>query len=131
MTGNASGEGGAPLAPFSSFSVIFSLPLLSSPSPCFSFFFPHLILPFSFLPYKLLPSPSLLLLFSISFLSFSFFYSFLSFSFLFASFFCSFLSFSFLFFFLFSSWSLFFFFFEGTDCTEYLGDVRDDSFDCN
>ena len=37
--GNAPGEGGAPLALFSSFSVLFSLPLLSSPSPSFSFFF--------------------------------------------------------------------------------------------
>ena len=36
--GNASGEGGVPLAPFSPFSVLFSLPLLSSPSPSFSFF---------------------------------------------------------------------------------------------
>ena len=81
--GNASGEGDAPLASFSSFSVLFSLPLLSSPSPSFSFFFFHSsFFLFPFLPHKLLPSLSLILFFSISFLSFSFFCSFLSFSFL-------------------------------------------------
>ena len=36
--GNAYGEGGAPLAPFSPFSTLFSLPLLSSHSPSFSLF---------------------------------------------------------------------------------------------
>ena len=42
--GNASGEGGAPLAPFSPFSVFFSLPLLSSPSPSLSSSLPSFLL---------------------------------------------------------------------------------------
>ena len=42
--GNASGEGGAPLVPFSPFSILFSLPLLSSSSPSFH----SLFLPFKF-----------------------------------------------------------------------------------
>ena len=46
--GNASGEGSALLVSFSPFSILFSLPLLSSPSPSFLLFFSHLILPFPF-----------------------------------------------------------------------------------
>ena len=53
--GNASEEGGALLVPLSLFSILLSLPLLSSPSSSLSFslpflfsFLPHLILPFSF-----------------------------------------------------------------------------------
>ena len=55
VLGNASGEGGIFLVPFSPFSILLSLPLLSSLSPSLSFslpsfllFFSHLILPFSF-----------------------------------------------------------------------------------
>ena len=111
--GNASGEGGAPLVPLSPFYVIFSLPLLSSLSSSFPLFFHISFFLFPFLPHKLLPSPFLLLLFSISFLSFSFFSSFPSLSFPFPSFF------------------LHEVFFLGTACTKYLGDVRDDTSDCN
>ena len=74
VLGNASREGGASLVPLSLFSVLLSLPLISSPSPSFSFSFP-----------------------------------------------------SFLLFFL----KFFFFFFEGTACTMYPQDVRDDTSDCN
>ena len=82
VLGNVSGAGGALLVPLSLFSILLSLPLLSSPSSSLSFslpslfsFFPHLILPFflsfrtnSFHPFFLL------LLFSTSFLFFSFFH---------------------------------------------------------
>ena len=61
--GNVSGEGGTFLVPLSLFSILLSLPLLSSlsPSPSFSlpsffFFFSHLILPFSsFLSHNVTP----------------------------------------------------------------------------
>ena len=53
---NASGEGSAPLAPFSPFSVPLSLSLLSSPSPSFPLFCHLSFSPFPFLPHKLFPS---------------------------------------------------------------------------
>ena len=55
VLGNASGEGGTLFVPPFSFFPLFSLSVLSSSPPSFSFsllsfllFFPHLILPFSF-----------------------------------------------------------------------------------
>ena len=82
--GNASVEGDAFLVPFSPFSFFLSLPLISSPSPSFSFsLFPFLLFfhisfsLFPFLLHKLFPSFFLLLLFSTSFLSFSFLFLFL------------------------------------------------------
>ena len=64
VLGNVSGDGDTFLVPLSLFSVLLSLPLISSlsPSPSFSLpsflLFPHLILPFflsSFLPHLILP----------------------------------------------------------------------------
>ena len=118
VLGNVSGEGGTFFVPLSLFSVLLSLPLLSSLSPSpslslpfFLIFFPYLILPFfvsSFLPHLFLPLPHKLFP--------SLFFLLLLFS----------TSFSFPLFFL-----KFFFFFEGTACTVYFQDVIDDSTDCN
>ena len=119
--GNAFGEGGTFLLSLSLFSILLSLPLLSSlsPSPSFSLpsflLFPHLILPFflsSFLPHLILPLSHKLLpsLFSSSPL---FHLVFLS-SFLLEGFFF-----------------FFFFFFEGAACTVYFQVVMDDATDCN
>ena len=115
--GNVSGEGSAPLAPFSPFSVPLSLSLLSSPSPSFPLFCHLSFSLFPFLPHKLLPS---LFFFSsfppLSFPSPSSLPSSSAIAFPFPSFFASFFC---------------FFFFEGAACTEYLRDVRDDPSDCN
>ena len=84
VLGNASGEGGTFLMPLSLFSILFSLPLLSSSSHSLSFSLPSFLLLFHisfslfpFLSHKLFPSIfssspifhlfGLLLLFSISF----------------------------------------------------------------
>ena len=84
VLGNASGEGGTFLVPLSLFSILLSIPLLSSPSPSLSFSLPSFLLffhisfsIFPFLSHKLFPSLFsssplfhlfvLLLLFSISF----------------------------------------------------------------
>ena len=61
--GNASGEGGAPLVPFSPFSILFSLPLLSSPSHSFH----SLFLPFFFFSTSHSPIFLFLLFFHICF----------------------------------------------------------------
>ena len=131
VLGNASGEGGASLVSFSPFSFFLSLPLLSSPSPSFSFslspfllFFHISFSLFPFLPHKLFPSFFLLLLFSTSFLSFSFLFLFLlSSTYFHLVFLPSFLP---------EALSLFFFFFfEGTACTVCFQDVIVDADDCN
>ena len=126
--GNASGEGGASLVPFSQFSFFLSLPLLSSPSPSFSFSLPPFFIffhisfsLFPFLPHKLFPSLFLLLLFSTSFLSFSFLFLFLLSSTYFHLIFLP----SFL------PEALSLFFFEGTACTVCFQDVIVDTNDCN
>ena len=124
--GNVSGGGDTLLVPPSLFFILLSLPLLSSPSPSFPLFFHISFSLFPFLSHKLFPS----LFFFSSFpsLSFPFPSSTLSFpspSFLPPS---SALSFPSLSFFL---PEVFFFFFQGTACTKYLGDVRDDTSDCN
>ena len=54
--GNASGWGGTLLVPPSLFFILLSLPLLSSPSPSFPFFFHVSFFPVPFLPHKLFPS---------------------------------------------------------------------------
>ena len=112
VLGNVFGEDGTFLVSLSLFSVLLSLPLLSSlsPSPSFSLsflssFLPHLILPFfisSFLPHLILPLSHKL--FPSLFSSSPLFHLFLFFS---------------------------FFFFEGTACTVCLQDVIDDTTDCN
>ena len=116
VLGNASGKGGTFLVPLSLFSILLSLPLLSSHSPSLSFSLPSFLLffhisfsLFPFLSHKLFPSIFssspifhlfvLILLFSISF-----------------------------------SFPLYFlrvFFFEGTACTVYFRGVIDDTTDCN
>ena len=112
VLGNVSGEGGTFLVPFSLFSVLLSLSLLSSlsPSPSFSLpsfllffhisFSPFLFLLFFHICFSLFRTNSfhpffLLLLFSTSFLFFSLF------------------------------------FFEGTACTVCFQDVINDTTDCN
>ena len=120
VLGNASREGGTFLVPLSLFSILLSLPLLSSLSPSPSFSLPSFLLffhisfsLFPFLSHKLFPSIfsssplfhlfSLLLLFSISF---SFPLSLLRVLF-------------------------YFIFFEGTACVVYFRSVLDDTTDCN
>ena len=106
VLGNASGEGGIFLVPPSLFSLLLSLPLISSHFPSLSFsllsfllFFHISFSIFPFLSHKLFPP-----LFSSSPI--------------------------FHFFFL-SSFSLEGFFFEGTACTVCFQDVRNDAIDCN
>ena len=108
VLGNAFGEGGTFLVPLSLFSILFSLPLLSSlsPSPSFSLL-------------------SFLLFFHISFSLFPF----LSHK-LFPSFFSSSPLFH-LFSFPISLLRVFFLFFEGIACTVYFQSVLDDTIDCN
>ena len=104
VLGNVSEEGGTFLVLLSLFSILLSLPVLSSISPSPSFSLPSFLTFSSFLSHKLFPSLFLFLFstyFHLVFLS-----SFLPVIF-----------------------SLFFF--EGTACTMYLQDVRDDTSDCN
>ena len=120
VLGNASGEGGTFLMPLSLFSILLSLPLISSlsHSPSFSLlsfllFFHISFSLFPFLSHKLFSSLfsssplfhlfSLLFLFFIPFLFFSFPLSLLR----------------------------VFFFFEGSACTVYFRSVLDDTTDCN
>ena len=114
--GNVSGEGGTFLVPLSLFSILLSLPLLSSLSPSPSFSLPSFIPFSSFLSHKLFPSLFLFLsLYSSSPLfHLSALLPLISISFSFPLFFLR-----------------FFFFFEGTACTMYFQDVRDDTTDCN
>ena len=128
VLGNASGEGGTFLMPLSLFSVLLSLPLLSSLSSSLSFslssflLFFHILFSFFFSPF----TQTL----SISFLFFSSFPPLYSSSPLFhlsAILPFIFISFSFPLSFL----RVFFFFFEGTACTVYVRSVLDDTTDCD
>ena len=117
VLGNASREGGTFLVLLSLFSILLSLPLISSLSlsPSFSLlsfllFFHISFSLFPFLSHKLFPS-----LFSSSHLFHLFFLLLLLFS----------ISFSF------PLSLLRFFFFEGTACTVYFQSVLDDTIDCN
>ena len=113
VLGNVSREGSTFLVSPSLFSILLSLPLLSSLSPSPSFSLPS-FLPFSyFISHKLFPSLFLLLLFSISLLFFSSFPPFCPSSTYFHLVFLS------------------SFFFEGTSCTMYFQDVTNDTTDCN
>ena len=116
VMGDASREGSAFLVPLSLFSILLSLPLLSSPSPSFSFsllsfllFFHISFSLFPFLSHKLFPS-----LFSSSPI-FHIFSLLLIFSILFS----------------FPLSLLRVFFFEGIACTMYFRGVMDDTTDCN
>ena len=116
VLGNASGEGGTLLVPLSLFSILLSLPLLSSLSPSPSFSLPSFILffhisfsLFPFLSHKLFQSifsSSPLFQISVLFLIFSILFSFFLLKGL-------------------------FFFFWGTACTVYFRSVLDGSTDCN
>ena len=124
VLGNASGEGGTFLIPLSLFSILLSLPLLSSLSPSPSLSFPSFLL-FFHISFSLFPFLSHKLLFF-----FSSFPPLCSFSPLFH------LSALLLFIFISFSFPLsflrgFFFFFKGTTCTVYFRSVLDDTTDCN